>query len=425
MFSMRSTFIFLIVLTFISSANIAAIGQDSTKSDSTKTQVTYNQPDSTFMMDADTAVIQHNVDAALDIASDRGIFILSSDKKLQLRILGSVRANFNYTDQDLPDHQTFNPYEIPTDIDNRAPNFYAGVEQTRLGFEVTRHTKSNNDVFIRIEGDFKNSSIAFRIRHAYGQFQNLLVGQTWSLFANVHYQPAFVSMDGPVGGSGVRTPQIRYSHSFAKNMVIAGAIEYAFDDFDVPDSIGTALQVIPDFTAQFSFKKSKYSFRLAAIVRTLSGRTDSNDISYSFGFGGSFAGKMKVKKNGELFLTATYGNAISSYLDVWAGRNENMSYDAENKTFEALFSLSGYLAYSQSLPKDFSASIGLGFGSIYNKDYQPDDAYNYSYNALLTVFWVPVEGARLGLEFTNGQRWDKGGERGAANRVSMLLYYDF
>ena len=345
---------------------------------------------------------------------------------LQLRILGSVRANFNYTDQKMEDHQTFNPYEIPTEINTFSPNFFAGLQQTRLGFEVTRRTKRRGNVFVRIEGDFKNSSTSFRIRHAYGQMGSFLIGQTWSLFNNISYQPALVSMDGPASGSGLRTPQIRYTQAINKNMKWSAAIEYSSPNFNIPDSIdATVLQVIPDLTARYSYKKDKLSFRVVAIITTISGRLGSNDINYEFGFGGSFAGKMKVKKNGELYMSVSFGRAISHFFDLFSGKGEDMSYNSEEKEFEALHTSGGYLAYGQDLPKNFSTSLSFGMAFINNKEFQPSDAYSYSYNALLNIFWQPVDGARLGIEFANGQRFNKGGGRGMANRVSILLYYDF
>ena len=417
-----SLFVALSFFMVLFSASINA--QNNNSSDSTKSQVSYNQQGST-KLERDSSQVHHNVEEATDIASDRGIFILSADRKLQLRILGSVRANFNYTDQDMLDHQTFNPFEVPTNFDNLTPNFFAGLEQTRLGFEVTRHTKNQQDIFIRIEGDFNNSSSSFRIRHAYGQYRNLLVGQTWSLFSNVNYLSAFVSNKGPVGRIGSRTPQIRYSWSFQTNMILSGAIEYAFENSNIPDSLGTALQVIPDFTGRYVFAKDKYTLRVAGIIRTLSGRTDSSDISYSIGFGGSFAAKSKLKKNGEIYFSVTYGIAISNYIDTWTGQNQDLAFNEATQTFEGLVSLSGYIAYSHELPKNFSASLGIGVGKINNRDYQPNISFNKSYNALLSLFWVPLEGARLGLEYANGQRLDKDGNRGIANRVSLILYYDF
>jgi hypothetical protein len=40
-------------------------------------------------------------DAALDIAQDRGLFIVTPDRQMQLRILGSVRYLIVYDDRDL------------------------------------------------------------------------------------------------------------------------------------------------------------------------------------------------------------------------------------------------------------------------------------------------------------------------------------
>ncbi len=395
------------------------------KADKTKASVSYNKSDST-QFKPDTSHVVHNDISPLDIGSNRGIFILSADHMLQLRILGSVRARFNYTDQKMETEQTFNPYEVPVGINSFSPNFYAGLKQTRLGFEVTRRTKTGGDIFIRIEGDFKTNDVSFRIRHAYGQIGNLLIGQTWSLFNNVSYQPAMVSRDGPAGGSGPRTPQIRYSRKFHKDMAWSAAIEYSSPDFDIPDSVnGTLLQVIPNFTGRYLYRTDLISFRVAVVISTISGRVDSSALNYSFGFGGSFSGWVKIKKQGRIYLSLTSGTAISHFMDMFDGKGEDIVYNSNTQKFKSLISTGGYLAYSYNFPKDFSANLSYGMAAITNKDFQPDDAYSYSYNALLNVFWTPVDGARVGVEYANGQRFDKGGARGMGNRLSILLYYDF
>jgi hypothetical protein len=209
-------------------------------------------------------------------------------------------------------------------------------------------------------------------------------------------------------------------------MAWSAAIEYSSPSFDVPDSVsGSILQVIPDFTGRYSYLTDLISFRIAVVISTISGRIDSSALNYSFGFGGSFSGWMKIKKQGRIYLSVTSGSAISHFMDTFDGKGEDLTYNPSTKKFEALVSTNGYLAYSHNLPKNFSASLSFGMAAITNKDFQPDDAYSYSYNALLNVFWVPVDGARVGLEYANGQRFDKGGSRGIANRLSILLYYDF
>lgn len=429
---------FYVVCIGLSMTNFSAFGQQDSKNNTTKTvvpvlktdttmaQVNFSPNDSTIFQE-DTIRDQHNDVSPLDIGSDRGIFILSSNRLLQLRILGSVRANFNFSDQDLVDPQTFNPYYIPTDALTKSPNFFAGLEQTRLAFEVTRRTKTMGDVFIRIEGDFKNSSKSYRIRHAYGQMGNLLLGQTWSLMNNVSYQPAIVSLDGPAGGSGLRTTQFRYSRSFKnKKMMWNAAVEYSLPSFSIPDSLsGKLLQVIPDFTGRYSYFSNKISFRVAAVISTISGRIESDDISYSFGVGASFSGWMKLNEKSRLYLTMTSGRAISHFIDMFSGNNQDMTYNPNTNRFEALVSTSGFLGYDHNLPNDFSASFSFGASAITNHAFQPADAYSHSYNALLNLFWEPINGARLGIEYANGQRFDYGGSSGVSNRVSMLMYYDF
>ncbi len=399
--------------------------QGETQFDSIKVNISYNNSD-TAAVRSDTILKQIDDVSPLDIGGSRGVFILSADKMLQLRILGSIRTGINFTDQDMPDHQTFNPYEIPANVDTKSPNFFAGLQQTRLGIEVIRRTDAQGDLFIRFEGDFKNSSTSLRIRHAYGQIGRYLIGQTWSLFNNVSYQPALVSLDGPASGSGLRTPQVRYSWKNNPNTSWNVAIEHSAPEIEVPDTVNiTVLPVIPNFTGRFSHRTNLISYRISGIITTLSGKDQTQSITYNFGYGVSVAGKMKIKSNGKIFFHFAAGKAISHFMDTFNGKNQDVVYNPNTAKFEPLVSTGGYLAYEHQLPNGFTTSLTAGITSINNRDFQPDDAYNFSFNTLLNLFWQPTAGARLGVELANGHRYDKGGARGLANRLSFLMYYDF
>jgi hypothetical protein len=102
-----------------------------------------------------------------------------------------------------------------------------------------------------------------------------------------------------------------------------------------------------------------------------------------------------------------------------------MAFNTNSGQIEALFANSGSIAYSQTLPKNFSTSLGFGIASISNSDIQAGDAYSYSYNALINLFWEPLDGSRLGIEYAFGQRIDNDNSGGFGNRLSMLMYYDF
>ena len=345
---------------------------------------------------------------------------------MQMRILGSVRVLMNYGDQAMQDKLTFNPYEIPTQNNRTTPVYFAGFNQTRLGFEVTRRTVSRGDIFVRLEADFNGSSGAFRVRHAYGEIGRFLVGMTWSLTNNVGYQPAMVSSDGPVGGIGLRTPQIRYSQKFNDKFGMSLGIEYSKPQLLVPENVvASVVQMLPDLTTRFTYNSERFSLRLASAITTVSGRVSNNNLQSLTGYLFTLAGKISSIKGGDLFFSVGTGKATSHFFDTFNGKNNDLVFDPNDEVFEAIAESGGYLAYGHALPKNLSASVSVGISSLSNKDFQLDKAFSHSFNALFNVFWQPAEGARLGIEFANGKRYDKEDRYGTANRVSLLMYYDF
>ena len=441
--SQNPFYLFSVVCILISFSWISvSFAQEKTEQDSTFVELDYEEPvdktgepDSNFVQidygKPDEGGMQHDSTSQyqdiypLDIASDRGLFILSPDRMMQMRILGSVRTLMNYGDQAMPEKLTFNPYEIPMTIRSQTPNFYADLSLTRLGFEVTRRTRRMGDLFIRIETDFAGSN-GFRIRHAYGQLGPLLIGQTWTLFSNGNFVPATVSRDGAAGSSVFFTPQIRYSNIINSNLNWQASIEYSTPNIEVPDSVNARLvQVIPDVIGRLNYKKDKLSFRITALVTTISGTDTTDVVSYSFGGGASIAGMYEFSEANSLHFSFTSTFAASRFMDLFSGKNEDLAYNPQDQSFEGLLANGGFISWSHIWPKNFSSTLSAGFAKISNRYFQSDNAYSFSYNALLNVFWQPVDGARLGMEYASGERWNKNGERGRATRFSILMYYDF
>ena len=82
-------------------------------------------------------------DAALDIAQDRGLFIITPDRLMQLRILGSVRYLVVFDDRDLPKMNSLSTYQIEVgDQDKYLPIYYNGLSQSRLGFDLCSFSRT-------------------------------------------------------------------------------------------------------------------------------------------------------------------------------------------------------------------------------------------------------------------------------------------
>lgn len=375
----------------------------------------------------DSTIVRHEEISPLDIGSDRGLFILSSDHLMQMRILGSVRTLITYNNRVLENLNSLNPYEIPTNVKLRTPNVYAGLNQSRLGFEVTRRTKALGDVFIRLESDFRGNEGSFRVRHAYGQTKSVLVGQTWSLFGNVSFMPATIDLGGPIGSMKIRTPQIRYFKSLNDNISWYAGLEFSTSELESPDTVGTqTLQVIPDFTGKVDIKRKNLSIQVSALITTISVKLDgSNDISYSFGFGGSVAGKYNITKRDKLLFSATIGKSIAHFLNIFSGKGEDAKFNSIENRFIGLGTVASFIAYNRTLSEKFNFYYSMGFANTINKGFQPDSDFDIAYNGTATLFWEAAAGARLGLEYTFGQRFDIGNTEGFANRVAAVLYFDF
>lgn len=396
----------------------------SQEQDTSKVVLSSVGPGIEFVVDS---LVKHE-ESPLDISKDRGLFITASDGKMQLRILGSVRFSALYDLVEIPIKNTFNTYYIPTGSDNvKIPNYYNSLSQSRLGFEVTRKLEDIN-VFVRLETDFNGQNGEFRIRHAYGQVGNLLVGQTWSLFSNISSMPATVDGNGPTGSVTLRTPQIRYRGKNNKGTNWAVALEYSQPDLNPQesDTVGlSTIQMIPDVTGRIQKEGLLGVVQLSVIATTISTKDINSKISNSFGIGTSVSGALDLKKEHKILYQLTWGKSISHFITTFNGTGQDAAFNPETNKFESLYSYSGFLSYGFDFTEGITTNFSFGSANQINKSFQLDNAFRNSISVSVDTFWEVIEGSRIGLEYAFGQRWDKNGRTGQASRIWALFYYDF
>lgn len=390
--------------------------------DSSRMVISSNAP----IEDQDRDTTKIIEDAALDIGQDRGLFILTPDGKMQMRILGSVRYLIVYDGVDLVSKNSLVTYEIPTgDAHESLPNYYNGLNQSRLGFEVTRYTSVGN-IFVRLETDFAGVN-GFRIRHAYGQAQRFLFGQTWSLFSQITSLPATVGFAGPTGAISVRTPQVRYtSTTIIPKTILSLGLEYFKPDLSIPDSIAIkSVQLIPDITARLEKPLDWGSLQLSGILPILSARTEEGDFIIRPGWGVSFSMVANSWASGKWYFQAAGGRAIARFFSDLGGQGLDLLVDPVSQKGVLSLTFGSFLTYEHHWKENLFSNATYGILMLGKESFTPDDAYYLGSNFRLNTFWEIVDGARLGLEYIHALRQDKGGERGGANRINALFYYDF
>ncbi len=363
--------------------------------------------------------------APLDISKDRGLVFFAMDSQLKLHILLSVRYLAIYDFRDLPSKNTFNTAEIPTGASNRRfPNYYNGLDQTRFGFEGTRITKKG-DVFVRLEVDFAGSN-GFRIRHSYGQYKNLLAGQTWSLMAQVASRPTVMDNVGPTGAIIVRNPQIRYSNKdLLENTTLSVALEYNAPQFlqsNETSIMGTHL--LPDLTARIDVELDKAMFQLTGILPTLSGEDTDESIVMKMGWGFSFSTKIQSWESGKWYLQVAGGRGVTRYFNDAKTEGYDVLIDPTDASAMLPLSLAGYITYEQHWSSKLFSNLSYGFSQLENPSFTPGDLYSDASTIYFHSFYSPVKGAKIGLGYNYGIRNNNDGESGDASRIIMMFFYD-
>lgn len=394
--------------------------------DSTKSFIALSPQDSTLEPSRLDTLKTFVDQAALDIAEDRGLYIITADRRLQLRILGSVRFHAIWDNQTFPGKNGFNTFLLPLNTETKVFRYINSLDQTRLGFEITRNTR-RGDVFIRLETDFAGKEGAFRIRHAYGQFGRFLFGQTWSLFGHLNAFPPLVDFEGPAGNVSPRNPQIRYIGVFSPSTKWYVALEYVQPEFVLPDSLNLVqAQFLPDLTGRIDWAKEFGQIQLSWVFPFLSAVEPASDKANTLvGWGISASALINKSPRNEFYFQCVAGRSISKYIAPINGAKLDLLINPETEQGEQLFSWGGYIGYGRNWLPTIRSYIVAGIAGIDNPTFQPGSAFKLSYSLHINTFFAISSGARLGVEAIYGRRVNKDWNSGDALRLNLLAYYDF
>ncbi|GAB3044298.1 DcaP family trimeric outer membrane transporter [Acinetobacter apis] len=378
-------------------------------------------------------------------ATTRPGWITNPFTQTQIKFYGSFRIHTTYDTAGSSAGTTdvFNPTNrVPLNSSNPTKgSLNVTAATTVLGVELIQPT-IYGDLLANFEGDFMsnnamrvNGSGAFRVRHAYVEWGNWLVGQTNSPFISNETTPATVDALGPMGSSGSRVVQARYTKAISENQNIAVALEGG----DV-DSFAGVRQTngggrLPGFAAKYdyAFPNQKGRLQLYGLVHENRVSTNNNDDVEKWGWGFGIGTRFNLTPKDTLFIQHYHIKGDNRYI-LYAGPNPAyvVVTDADGKYMinrsEYNTFLMGYVHLWT--PKWRSSLIG---GTVWYRDSTPyakalasNSANNKRvYNIVGNSFFTPVRNFDLGMEYTYGQRETFTGEKGDYSRINFLMRYNF
>jgi len=300
-------------------------------------------------------------------------------------------------------------------------NTWFSVRQTRFGVRGWLPT-GWGEVKTEFEFDLFGVGVdagqtTIRLRQAWGELGQFLVGQTNSVFMDGDVFPNTVEYWGPNGMVFFRNVQIRWTPIQGETRLIFALERPGASGDSGKYSDRIELQNIkghfpwPDFTAQFHYGEKWGHVQLAGIVRYI-GWTDAlqdqfNLSGHAIGWGFNLSSVIKVGKSGNLRLEATYGEGIENYMNdapVDIGIQTNSGDPTRPVVGKALpiFGMVAYYDFNWS--EKFSTAIGYSRLDINNSDGQSPNAFKNGQYASTNLLWYPVKNVMTGLELQWGRR---------------------
>jgi hypothetical protein len=288
-----------------------------------------------------------------------------------------------------------------------------------------------------IEGDFAGDGDTenYRLRHAYGQYRNYLIGKTWTTFADRNAQPEDVDFEGLSATVQHRQPQIRW----VKMMTNQKTLRVAFEDPQTAVPFGESTSTIPDGIVTLARKRSWGHTQFGLVLRQLEAIPEIGNPegkSSTFGWGGSFSGSLSTKrfdKRDHLDFQLIGGRGVGNYInDLRSVGGQDAVFNPQTGDLEALPVIAGYLAYQHwwKSPdsrwlRNLRSTFVMSLVEVDNHDFQPDTAYKRTIRSTSNLIWSPINEIDLGLEFLWGKRMNENGNDGSAIQLQFVATFRF
>ncbi len=300
------------------------------------------------------------------------------------------------------------------------------VAQSRLSVDLREATGVG---MLRgfIEGDFSGDNDTFRLRHAFSQRGDILVGKTWSGFVDRTASPEEIDFEGLNGRINVRQAQVRFQPKLGEHYEMAVSLE----DPDPRVTNGNGVSKIPDavISGRINFGENIH-VRVAVLLRQVRAQwdIDPSKTEKEIGWGFSLSGRVDTERwdrRDQILFQLNAGKGYGRYVnDLRSVGNFDGIFSPEGD-FELIDVLAGYVSGQHWWGSTMRSTVTFGFVVLDNPDFVPGDFYQRTFRASANLIWSPTPRINLGGELLWGRRKTEDGSSGEAMQFQFATKYLF
>lgn len=357
--------------------------------------------------------------------------------KTQIKFSGYIKADAmfsSYSDGTLSSGSIGRDFYLPsltpvggTDEDTQ---YDAHIRQTRFRFSTQSDLSNGEMIKGVLEFDFHttpdgneriSNSYEPRVRHAFIQYKNWLIGQTWSTFQDVRALPESVDFIGVTDGTiFARQVMVRYT---------SGGLEIALENpettvtpFDGGSRIVADDNAVPDLAVRYTFKGDWGYVAVAGLARRLAYVSGENIDTSDTSYGVSLTAKFLFGQD-DLRVMANTGSGLGRYLALNAANGAVLDANNELQTIDSTgFSIAYRHIWSEQWRSNFMYSA---FSADNEVALTASNVTKETFSARANIMYSPSSELTFGAEYAYAKREIESGIDGSMNRLQLTAKYTF
>ena len=357
-----------------------------------------------------------------------------STKFAEVKISGFIQPVLYYDNNNVLNNDLFVTSEIPTEqiTDIKFRRFHLSANQSRLGFNF-KFPDAGVNTSAFVEGDFLSSSRGahtyFRLRHAYLNFGEFLVGQTWTNFGDVNASPNTLDLEGPNSMPASRVAQVRWRRQVSEHWNILLAVEEPRSDYTPLEGANAVKSAFPELVIKpkFSFANGHWSNSVIykPIIYTdkaysFKKKLDAWGItsSLTFNLPDRSANRAGVK-NRVLNFFGIIGDGTQGAVNDFGGLGYE-AYPYDSVTLQTLLYYGGYVSHSFVFKKRWSSTFVYSY-LHQQKPKSTDLIFKHSHYFSANSIFAASRYLSIGGEFLYGVKENYDHTNGSAFRILGLV----
>lgn len=365
-------------------------------------------------------------------------FIFSTrDNRFALGIGGYINLRTSYDFKGAVDDIDFVPYAIPmvATYANRQ-RVMMDATASRLFTKAVIKSRKLGNVVAYMDMDFRGGaefSYTPHLRSAYVSMLGFTAGRDVTTFCDLQAAPETIDHRGPNAYNFNFATMLRYELSVLQNHLTMGvALEMPVVSGTYGEHFRPISQRVPDIPLYVEYswgRECRSHVRASAVLRNMYLHNAATGENTSlFGWGVQASGRIALCDMLTLYFNGVYGKGITPYIQDLTGSGLDFTPNPENPNqiqTMPMWAVQGS-AQVDIVPHVFWLSGGYSVACVeQHNGYYAASEYRRGTYIFGNVFYKLTDNFTLAAEYLHGGRKNMDGLKGDANRLSVMVQYNF